>query len=67
LDLERHDELKELLARYDEPTPVWRNIQTLVAFRSEGDSDDAHRLLREARELDPRFLDYLLGDALVLK
>ncbi len=65
LDLERHDELKELLARHDEPTAVWRYVQTLLAFRCEGDHDDAQQLLREARELDPRFLDYLLGDALV--
>ena len=65
LDLQRHDELQRLLEEYEEPTALWRYAQALLAFRLGGDSDDARRLLQEARPLDPHFLDYLLGDALV--
>jgi len=57
-DLERHDELKQLLERYEEPTAVWRYAQALLAFRLGGDTDDAQRLLQEARQLDAGFLDY---------
>ena len=65
LDLRRHDELQRVLKEHEEPTAVWRYAQTLLAFRLTGDSDDARRLLEEAQSLDPHFLDYLLGDALV--
>jgi hypothetical protein len=46
-------------------TAAWRYAHTLLAFRLTADSDDARRLLKEAQSLDPHFLDYLLGDALV--
>lgn len=65
MDLERHDEVKQLLERYEEPTAVWRYAQALLAFRLSGDTDDARRLLEEARGLDAGFLDYLLGEAQV--
>jgi hypothetical protein len=65
LDLEWHDELRRLLEQREEPTAVWRYAQALLAFRLGGDSDDARQRLREAQPLDPHFLDYLLGDALV--
>ena len=65
LDLEQHEQLKKLFARHDEATAVWRYAQTLLAFRYGGDDDEARRLLRESRELDTRFLEYLLGDGLV--
>lgn len=65
LDLERHDELQQLLDQYEEPTAAWRYAQALLAFRLGGDSDDARRLVQDAHTLDPDFLDYVLGEALV--
>ncbi len=64
-DLQQHDELRQLLERYQEPTAVWRYAQSLLAYRLGGDSDDARRLLEEASRLDAEFPDYLLGDSLV--
>ncbi len=61
----RLDELKPLLVRYDEPTAFWRDTQALWTFATGGDCDESCRLLKEAHRLDPRFVDYLLGDALV--
>ncbi|MBI2478445.1 MAG: hypothetical protein HYV60_07335, partial [Planctomycetia bacterium] len=54
-----------MLDRYDDPAAIWRFAQALGAFATDGDSDDARRLLNEAHKLDRRFVDYLLGDALV--
>jgi hypothetical protein len=65
LDLQRHDELRQLLERCDEPTALWRFAQALLAFRLGGDSDDARRLLEEASRRGAGFLDYLLGDSLI--
>ena len=64
-DLQRHDELKQHLEDYDEPTAVWRYARALFAFRLGGDTDDARCHLEEAARLDASFLDYLLGDNLV--
>lgn len=64
LDLERHDELRQLLEQYEEPTAAWRYAQALLAFRLAGDSDDARRLVQDAHTLDPDFIDYVLGEAL---
>jgi tetratricopeptide (TPR) repeat protein len=64
-DLDRHDELKQLLAQRDEATAVWRYAQTLLAFRLGGDTDEAQAILQEAKRLDAGFLDYLLGDVVV--
>jgi tetratricopeptide (TPR) repeat protein len=64
-DLERYDELRQLLVRYDEPTALWRYAQSLLAYRLGGDAEDARRLLQEASRLDADFLDYLLGGSLV--
>ena len=65
LDLDRQDELRQLLAGHDESTPPWRYARALLAFRLRGDSDEARRLLEEASRLDAGFLDYLLGESLV--
>ena len=65
LDLQQHDELRQLLERYEEPTAFWRYARTLLAYRLGGDTDDARRLLAEASRLDADFPDYLLGDSLV--
>jgi len=64
-DLQRHDDLKQLLERYEEPTAIWRYAQALFAFGLGGDTDDARRLLAEASRLDAGFLDYLLGGSVV--
>ena len=65
LDLEMDDELKDLLERRIERTAVWRYAQALLAFRLDGDTDDARRLLLDAFQLDADFPDYLLGESLV--
>lgn len=64
-DLERHEELRKVLAQRDEATAVWRYAQALFAFRTTGDNDESVRLLQEARDIDSRFLDYLLGEDMV--
>jgi hypothetical protein len=64
-DLDRHDELKQLLAQRDEATAVWRYAQALLAFRLSGDTDEARAILQEANGLGAGFLAYLLGDAVV--
>lgn len=64
-DLQRRDDLRQLLDRYEEPTAIWRYAQALFAFGLGGDTDDARRLLGEASRLDAGFLDYLLGGSVV--
>jgi tetratricopeptide (TPR) repeat protein len=64
-DLDRHDELTQLLAQRDEATALWRYAQALLAFRLSGDTDEARAILQEANRLDTGFLEYLLGDAVV--
>ena len=54
-----------MFERYDDPSALWRYAQALLAFRSHGDTEEACQWLRQARSQDPRFLDYLLGDATV--
>ena len=66
LDLQQHDELRQLLERYEEPSALWRYAQTLLAYRLGGDSDDARRWLEAAARLDADFPAYLLGDSLVV-
>jgi len=64
-ELERHDELRQVLTRYEETSAVWRYAQALLAFRQGGDTDEARRLLDEAFRLDAGFVDYLLGESQV--
>jgi len=60
LQLERHEELEELLVRYeDDVIADWAYIRALLAFRFEGESERACRLLREAQEVNPHVPAYL--------
>jgi tetratricopeptide (TPR) repeat protein len=60
--LERYDELDELFAAYeDDGAAAFAYTKALAAFRRQGDSAEAKRLLEEARELNPHVPDYLSG------
>jgi tetratricopeptide (TPR) repeat protein len=60
--LERDDELDELFAAYeDDAAAALTYTKALAAFRREGDSAEARRLLEEARELNPHVPAYLSG------
>lgn len=60
--LERYDELDELFAGYqDDAAAAFAYTKALAAFRREGDSAEAGRLLDEARELNPHVPAYLSG------
>jgi tetratricopeptide (TPR) repeat protein len=60
--LECYDELDELFAAYDEDAAAaFAYTRALAAFRREGDSAEARRLLEEARELNPHVRAYLSG------
>jgi tetratricopeptide (TPR) repeat protein len=60
--LERYEELDALLAAYDEdPAAALVYTNALAAFRREGASAKAARLLAEAREANPHVVGYLTG------
>jgi tetratricopeptide (TPR) repeat protein len=60
LDLERHDELDELLKRYEEDSSAeWAYTHALLMFRREGDSDGARVALRAATEVNQYVPEYL--------
>jgi tetratricopeptide (TPR) repeat protein len=62
LDLDRHEELDELLIRYeDDSSAEWAYSKTLAAFRKSGDSAEANRLLKKAIKVNKHVPDYLLG------
>jgi tetratricopeptide (TPR) repeat protein len=60
--LERYEELDTLLAAYDEDTAAaLAYTKALAAFRREGASANAARLLAEALEANPHVVGYLTG------
>ena len=60
--LGRDDELDELFAAYEEDAAAtFAYTKAMAAFRREGDSAEARRLLEEARELNPHVPAYLSG------
>ena len=59
------DKAKPLFDRYHDATAFWRYAQALWTFATGGDSDASRNPLQEARKLDSRFVDYVLGDSLV--
>ena len=65
LDLNRHDELKELLERFNDLSGAWLYIQALLAFRLEGDSEAAQTCLQNAYGSLPGLTDYLFGEQVV--
>lgn len=62
LDLQRHDELFELLEQHKEDDMAdWSYTRALLAFRQEGESASACQLLREAYKSNSHVPDYLTG------
>jgi tetratricopeptide (TPR) repeat protein len=60
--LERFEELDELFAAYeDDDAAAFGYTKAHAAFRRQGDSAQARRLLAEARELNPHVPAYLSG------
>jgi tetratricopeptide (TPR) repeat protein len=60
--LERFEELDELFAAYEgDDAAAFGYTKALAAFRRQGDSAQARRLLAEARELNPHVPAYLSG------
>lgn len=63
LFLDRDDDLARLLDQYPEDgLAAWAYTKALLAFRQHGDTPEAHRLLTEARKINPHVPAYLLGE-----
>jgi tetratricopeptide (TPR) repeat protein len=63
LFLDRDDDLARLFQQYPEETSTaWAYTQALLAFRHQGDTPDAQRLLKEARKTNKHVPAYLLGE-----
>jgi tetratricopeptide (TPR) repeat protein len=65
LNLDRDEDLAQLLRQYDEDSATWLYTRALLAFRQEGESDEARRLLREAKKANKHVPAYLLGEKLL--
>lgn len=60
LDLQRHDELERLLKAYeDDDSAEWEFARALLAFRREGDSSRARKVLLAATKVNPHVPVYL--------
>lgn len=57
--LERDEELGTLLGRYQESSAMWGYSQALHAFRTQGDTPAARKLLKAARKLNKFVPGYL--------
>jgi tetratricopeptide (TPR) repeat protein len=65
LFLDEDEALARLLGRYDEDESAsWAYTRALLAFRREGDTIAARRLLKTARKSNPHVPAYILGDEL---
>src|SRR5207248_2571008 len=62
LNLDRDEDLAQLLGQYDEDSATWLYARALLAFRQQGDSGEARRLLREARKANKHVPAYLLAE-----
>jgi tetratricopeptide (TPR) repeat protein len=63
LFLDRDDDLDRLLRQYaDEGSAAWAYTTALLAFRRQGDTPEARRLLQEANKSNRHVPAYLLGD-----
>jgi len=63
LNLDRDAELAQLLEQYgEEGSATWAYTRALLAFRQEGDTPEARRLLKEAKKINKHVPDYLLGN-----
>ncbi|RPI80259.1 MAG: hypothetical protein EHM42_12380, partial [Planctomycetaceae bacterium] len=63
LFLDRDDETAELLKAYAERSATWEYSKALLAFRRQGDSEDARHLLRQARRTNVHVPRYLIDDS----
>lgn len=61
LNMDRFDELAQLLQEYDEPTAAWAYTKALLGFRREGDTPATRKLLKTARAINKHVPAYLLG------
>ncbi len=62
LDLDRDDELSKLLEGYeDDASTEWAYTKALLAYRQEGDSERACKLLKRAVEANEHIPHYLVG------
>ena len=62
LFLDRDDDLDQLLRQYpDEDSAAWAYTRALLAFRQQGDTIEARRLLKAARKTNKHVPAYLLG------
>jgi tetratricopeptide (TPR) repeat protein len=62
LFLDRDDDLARLLDQYDEASAGWSYTKALLAFRQHGDTPEARRLLKEAKQINKHVPAYLLGE-----
>jgi hypothetical protein len=63
LFLDRDDDLGRVLDQYpDEGSAAWAYTRALLAFRRQGDSVEARRLLKQARKANKHVPAYLLGE-----
>jgi hypothetical protein len=63
LALDRDADLHILLDQYpDEGSAAWAYTRALLAFRKEGDTPEARKLLKAARKVNKHVPAYLLGD-----
>lgn len=62
LFLDRDDDLAGLLQQYpDEDSAAWAYTKALLAFRQQGDTIDARRLLKAAKKTNKHVPGYLIG------
>ena len=62
LFLDRDDEVAHLLQQYDEESTDWAYTKALLAFRQQGDTPEARRLLARAKKSNRHVVPYLAGE-----
>lgn len=61
LNMDRFDDLAQLLGAFDEETAAWAYTKALLAFRRDGDVPASRTLLKAAGKANAHVPDYLLG------
>ncbi len=61
LNLDRIDDLDELLDQYDEESAAWSFTRALASFKVGGDTPASRKLLQAARKTNKHVVDYLIG------
>ena len=61
LNLDRLDELDQLLDTFDEDSATWSFTRTLAAFRRGGDTPKVRKLLAVSRKANKHVADFLVG------